>query len=228
MTSNFKMVLGRGGFGCVYDGVLPDGTQVAVKLLAESSSQGFREFLTEVINVWWSIADHRSAGNLEFGGTRVCKFVSTLALRLRPWQRFTTKIWCLWSVTARMGISTWHLSTSICPKGIWKTNSEVCIVSSSCHRLRVFQISSSSTILRLPPRSSGCTGQIGFKLPNPSTPISFNMQQQQSLPENMPFPCAEPSPWVDARHTYLYRELAPSAHGKTTAHGEQTTSTRRK
>jgi hypothetical protein len=150
MTSNFKTVLGRGGFGCVYDGVLPDGTQVAVKLLAETSSQGFREFLTEVINVWWSIADHRSAGNLEFGGTRVCKFVSTLALRLRPWQRFTTKIWCLWSVTARMG-STWHLSTSICPKGIWKTNSEVCIVSSSCHRLRVFQISSSSTILTTAP-----------------------------------------------------------------------------
>jgi serine/threonine protein kinase len=81
MTSNFKTVLGRGGFGCVYDGVLPDGTQVAVKLLAESSSQGFREFLTEVINVWWSIADHRWAGNLEFGGTRVCKFVSTLALQ---------------------------------------------------------------------------------------------------------------------------------------------------
>jgi hypothetical protein len=63
MTSNFKTVLGRGGFGCVYDGVLPDGTQVAVKLLSESSSQGFREFLTEVINVWWSIAGHRSAGN---------------------------------------------------------------------------------------------------------------------------------------------------------------------
>ncbi|XP_051209298.1 LRR receptor-like serine/threonine-protein kinase IOS1 [Lolium perenne] len=47
MTSNFKTVLGQGGFGCVYDGILPDGTQVAVKLLAGSSSQGVREFLTE-------------------------------------------------------------------------------------------------------------------------------------------------------------------------------------
>jgi hypothetical protein len=51
---------------------------------------------------------------------------------------------------------------------------------------------------------------------------------QNALPENMPFPCAEPSPWVDARHTNLYRELDSSAHGKTTALGEQTTSTRRK
>ncbi|CAM0954468.1 unnamed protein product [Alopecurus aequalis] len=47
MTDNFKTVLGWGGFGCVYDGFLTDGTQVAVKLLSESSSQGLREFLTE-------------------------------------------------------------------------------------------------------------------------------------------------------------------------------------
>lgn len=51
MTDNFKTVLGRGGFGCVYDGFLADGTQVAVKLRSESSSQGVREFLTEVIKV---------------------------------------------------------------------------------------------------------------------------------------------------------------------------------
>ncbi|KAF6991219.1 hypothetical protein CFC21_008328 [Triticum aestivum] len=47
MTNNFKTVLGRGGFGSVYDGFLADGTQVAVKLRSESSSQGVREFLTE-------------------------------------------------------------------------------------------------------------------------------------------------------------------------------------
>ncbi|KAE8816349.1 leucine-rich repeat receptor-like serine/threonine-protein kinase [Hordeum vulgare] len=47
MTNNFKTVLGRGGFGSVYDGFLADGTQVAVKLRSESSSQGIREFLTE-------------------------------------------------------------------------------------------------------------------------------------------------------------------------------------
>ncbi|PAN18509.1 hypothetical protein PAHAL_3G206900 [Panicum hallii] len=47
ITNNFKRVLGRGGFGSVYDGFLEDGTQVAVKLRSESSNQGVREFLTE-------------------------------------------------------------------------------------------------------------------------------------------------------------------------------------
>ncbi|KAM0839454.1 hypothetical protein ACQ4PT_060304 [Festuca glaucescens] len=47
ITNNFKTVLGRGGFGCVYDGFLADGTQVAVKLRSQSSGQGEREFLTE-------------------------------------------------------------------------------------------------------------------------------------------------------------------------------------
>lgn len=49
MTSNFHRVLGEGGFGLVYDGFLEDGTQVAVKLRSQSSNQGVREFLTEVI-----------------------------------------------------------------------------------------------------------------------------------------------------------------------------------
>ena len=48
ITDNFKRVLGRGGFGSVYDGFLEDGTQVAVKLRSESSNQGVREFLSEV------------------------------------------------------------------------------------------------------------------------------------------------------------------------------------
>ncbi|KAG2618002.1 hypothetical protein PVAP13_3NG258127 [Panicum virgatum] len=47
ITDNFKRVLGRGGFGSVYDGFLEDGTQVAVKLRSESSNQGVREFLTK-------------------------------------------------------------------------------------------------------------------------------------------------------------------------------------
>jgi len=48
ITENFQRVLGRGGFGYVYDGFLEDGTQVAVKLRSDSSNQGVKEFLAEV------------------------------------------------------------------------------------------------------------------------------------------------------------------------------------
>uniref|UniRef100_A0A8R7K349 Protein kinase domain-containing protein n=1 Tax=Triticum urartu TaxID=4572 RepID=A0A8R7K349_TRIUA len=47
ITNNFERVLGRGGFGYVYDGFIEDGTQVAVKLRSHSSSQGVKEFLAE-------------------------------------------------------------------------------------------------------------------------------------------------------------------------------------
>uniref|UniRef100_A0A0D9WIU9 non-specific serine/threonine protein kinase n=1 Tax=Leersia perrieri TaxID=77586 RepID=A0A0D9WIU9_9ORYZ len=47
ITDNFQRVLGRGGFGPVYDGFLKDGTHVAVKVRDESSNQGYSEFLTE-------------------------------------------------------------------------------------------------------------------------------------------------------------------------------------
>ncbi|CAL4901103.1 unnamed protein product [Urochloa decumbens] len=47
ITNNFQRVIGRGGFGYVYEGFLEDGTQVAVKLRSQSSSQGVKEFLTE-------------------------------------------------------------------------------------------------------------------------------------------------------------------------------------
>jgi len=53
ITENFQRVLGRGGFGYVYDGFLEDGTQVAVKLRSDSSNQGVKEFLAEVVG-WFS------------------------------------------------------------------------------------------------------------------------------------------------------------------------------
>ena len=48
ITNNFQQVLGQGGFGYVYHGLLEDGTQVAVKLRSHSSNQGAKEFLAEV------------------------------------------------------------------------------------------------------------------------------------------------------------------------------------
>lgn len=46
-TNNFSVKLGQGGFGSVYQGVLPDGTQIAVKKL-EGIGQGKKEFRAEV------------------------------------------------------------------------------------------------------------------------------------------------------------------------------------
>ncbi|CBI27907.3 unnamed protein product, partial [Vitis vinifera] len=49
-TDNFddSRILGEGGFGRVYSGVLEDGTKVAVKVLKRDDHQGGREFLAEV------------------------------------------------------------------------------------------------------------------------------------------------------------------------------------
>ncbi|KAM3197065.1 hypothetical protein ACQJBY_072624 [Aegilops geniculata] len=41
-------IVGEGGFGCVYQGTLEDGTTVAVKVLKRFDGQGEREFLAEV------------------------------------------------------------------------------------------------------------------------------------------------------------------------------------
>lgn len=49
-TENFhaSRILGEGGFGRVYSGVLEEGTKVAVKVLKREDHQGDREFLAEV------------------------------------------------------------------------------------------------------------------------------------------------------------------------------------
>ncbi|TQD84353.1 hypothetical protein C1H46_030098 [Malus baccata] len=46
-TNNFSVKLGQGGFGSVYQGILPDGTRLAVKKL-EGIGQGQKEFQAEV------------------------------------------------------------------------------------------------------------------------------------------------------------------------------------
>lgn len=48
-TQNFSQKIGRGGFGWVYFGQLPEGADIAVKVLSLFSNQGAKEFLNEVI-----------------------------------------------------------------------------------------------------------------------------------------------------------------------------------
>ncbi|XP_042485694.1 nodulation receptor kinase-like [Macadamia integrifolia] len=47
-TSNYKTLIGGGGFGSVYYGILPDGQEVAVKVRSASSTQGCGEFDNEL------------------------------------------------------------------------------------------------------------------------------------------------------------------------------------
>ncbi|KAJ0006691.1 hypothetical protein Pint_28796 [Pistacia integerrima] len=46
-TNNFERTIGKGGFGKVYHGYLDD-TQVAVKMLSQSSVQGYKQFKAEI------------------------------------------------------------------------------------------------------------------------------------------------------------------------------------
>lgn len=49
-SENFssKAILGVGGFGRVYHGILEDGSEVAIKLLTRNNQSGDREFVAEV------------------------------------------------------------------------------------------------------------------------------------------------------------------------------------
>ncbi|CAA2996542.1 probable LRR receptor-like serine threonine-kinase At1g67720 isoform X1 [Olea europaea subsp. europaea] len=47
-TNNFSRKIGKGSFGPVYYGKMKDGKEVAVKIMADSSSHGTKQFVTEV------------------------------------------------------------------------------------------------------------------------------------------------------------------------------------
>lgn len=47
-TNNYQTVIGRGGFGDVFYGQLPDGQEVAAKVLSMNSHQSKQEFYNEV------------------------------------------------------------------------------------------------------------------------------------------------------------------------------------
>jgi hypothetical protein len=51
-TKDFSKKNGQGGFGSVFFGKLPEGKEIAVKVLSLSSKQGAQEFLNEVILIF--------------------------------------------------------------------------------------------------------------------------------------------------------------------------------
>ncbi|BBN11042.1 protein MpRLK-Pelle_SD-2b4 [Marchantia polymorpha subsp. ruderalis] len=50
-TQEFSLKIGEGGFGAVYKGNLPDGTEVAVKRLKGAAGQGAKEFRAEMATI---------------------------------------------------------------------------------------------------------------------------------------------------------------------------------
>ena len=48
ITANFREEIGRGGFGAVFIGYLENESPVAVKIRSKTSSQGVKEFQSEV------------------------------------------------------------------------------------------------------------------------------------------------------------------------------------
>jgi hypothetical protein len=48
ITNNFQSIIGNGGFGTVYHGILGNGEEVAVKVLRETSRALSKDFLPEV------------------------------------------------------------------------------------------------------------------------------------------------------------------------------------
>lgn len=50
-TNKFEKRIGSGGFGIVYYGLTKEGKEIAVKVLANNSYQGKREFANEVVYI---------------------------------------------------------------------------------------------------------------------------------------------------------------------------------
>ncbi|KAH9530807.1 hypothetical protein CY35_19G003500 [Sphagnum magellanicum] len=73
-TDNFKIQIGKGGFGPVYYGKLEDGQEVAIKVLDVKSSQGPSEFFNEVDVLSRVIYQLRLMNNLI--GQHVCTLPS--------------------------------------------------------------------------------------------------------------------------------------------------------
>lgn len=77
---SLKKVLGEGGFGRVYHGVMDDGTEIAVKLLTRGIQNGGREFIAEVEML--SRLHHRNLVKLI--GTCIEKQIRCLIYELVP------------------------------------------------------------------------------------------------------------------------------------------------
>ena len=59
-TNNFKEVIGRGSFGMVYLGKLPDGKLVAVKVRFDRTQLGAESFINEVCHLWMNLLRRKS------------------------------------------------------------------------------------------------------------------------------------------------------------------------
>ncbi|KAM0880465.1 hypothetical protein ACQ4PT_033554 [Festuca glaucescens] len=63
ITNNFQSIIGKGGFGIVYHGILENGNEVAVKVLVETSIAESTDFLPEVQTL--SKVHHKNLVTLE-------------------------------------------------------------------------------------------------------------------------------------------------------------------
>uniref|UniRef100_A0A8R7TY75 Protein kinase domain-containing protein n=1 Tax=Triticum urartu TaxID=4572 RepID=A0A8R7TY75_TRIUA len=63
MTKDFQSIIGKGGFGIVYHGILENGDEVAVKVLMETSIAKSTDFLPEVQTL--SKVHHKNLVTLE-------------------------------------------------------------------------------------------------------------------------------------------------------------------